>query len=298
MSQIWFMLTLLLDVHPLMVADLILLKEYRKDSFGKALFKSLFLITVYELIIFITYNKGLYPAGVMVALRVIAAMLCIPASMWVFDRSFLQCTYKCFICLAYTITILELSSIIISGFDTSALPPFMAITLCRIVLYLLGILPYNMFMKKLLVPSWAVNDRRVWALFTLSQFVVNMAMMVSLRTDYATKGIEVRELIQQLVLMLASTGVTAMMLPAFRMVNDVTVLREKEKRDEILLELSKQQYDRVLTNIEHMNQIRHDLRHHAGVLEQMLEGEQYDAAKEYLADYKQNFLGNSMLVFC
>ena len=78
---------------------------------------------------------------------------------------------------------------------------------------------------------------QVWITCIISQFVLNIAMMLTLRTDYAENGVEPKAFFLQIIMTTASMTITVIMYYGFKMSREVEISKEKQMRDELLLEL-------------------------------------------------------------
>lgn len=298
MSSIWFFLTLVLDVFPVTVISLILLRKYLVCSLPAAIMRMLVPLLAYDFLICITYTRGLYPAGVMVGLRMAVCVFTLPLFYSVLRKFALQILYKCMVTLPFMLLVLQMAALTMNSFDSSDWPDFMAITCLRAVLYLLLGYPYYLLEKRVLIPNFEIAGKKVWLLFCLAQALLDLAMIVSIRTDYAENGIDTKGFLLQLAMMLASMSVTVLLNYSIRLLRDVELNREKQQRDELLLELNTKQYLDIQKNVEQMRHFRHDIKHHIRALEQLIGENKYEEVSSYLKKYAQDIPDGTNIKFC
>ena len=152
--------------------------------------------------------------------------------------------------------------------------------------------------KNLLIANFDMDDKKVWSYFVISQFVLNAAMMVCIRNDYAANGIETKEFVLQMVMLVATMSVTVILFYAFKLSRDVEMSKDKQMRDELLLELNTRQYNSIQDNIAKTKQMRHDLKHHLRTVRQMLAEDRYNDVKKYLEEYEANIPEGTTIKFC
>ncbi len=298
MDKIWFMLTLVLDIIPFIILLVILLRDRLPCSTLTMLAKLVLPMLLYNGIICVTYQNGMYGADIMVIFRILGSAVAYVLLCAVFRKYYLQFAYICLFTLPYSLAVLQLSAFCINYLDVEHLPKFMAITCLRFGFYVLLAYPYALLEKKFIVSNFDLDDIRVWRLYILCQAVLNSAMLVSIRTDYAQNGIELKAFILQIVMLLASMSVTLLLFYAFKLSRDVEIAKDKQLRNELLVELNAKQYSSIQDNIELMKQIRHDLRHHIRVIEQMIEAGEIENVRNYLKKYEANIPEGAKIKFC
>lgn len=298
MDKIWFMLTLVLDIIPFTLLLVILLRDKLPCSMFAMFVKLILPMLIYNGIICVTYSKGLYSAEVMVLLRVTGSLVAYVLVCATFRRYYLQFAYICLFTMPHSLAVLHLSAFCINYLNVEGLPKFMAITCLRFGFYVLLAYPYALLEKKLLISNFEIEDTRVWNLYILSQAVLNTAMLACLRTDYAQNGIAPKAFALQMVMLLASMSVTLLLFYAFKSSRDVELAKAKQLRNELLLELNSKQYSSIRDNIEQMKQIRHDIRHHIRVVEQMLEEGNLENVLNYIKKYEANIPEGIKIKFC
>ena len=298
MDRIWFFMTLVLDIIPFIILVLILLRNKLPCSILAMLGKLVLPMLFYNGIICVTYQNGMYGADIMVILRILGIAVVYVLLCAGFRKYYLQFAYICLFTLPYSLAVLQLSAFCINYMDVEHLPKFMAITCLRFGFYILLAYPYALLEKKFLISNFELGDVRVWRLFILNQAVLNIAMLVSIRTDYAQNGIEPKAFILQIVMLFASMSVTLLLIYAFKLSRDVEVAKDKQLRNELLFELNAKQYSSIRDNIEVMKQIRHDLRHHIRVIEQMLDAGELENAQNYLKKYEASIPKGAKIKFC
>lgn len=191
-EAVWFMLTLVLDVLPYVILSEVLLKKYLKSSLPLTIAKTVAVFLLYDFGICVTYMNGMYGQKLMVLLRVLA---CFPACFILYGATGkfkIQFAYKCLYVLPHMLFVLELAAFSSSFFNTEGLPTFMMITCLRAFYNLLFAYPYYLLEKNILFRNFELEDNRVWGIFTVVQLILNTAMMITLRTDYAENGIDLK----------------------------------------------------------------------------------------------------------
>lgn len=298
MDKFWFMMTLVLDIIPFIILLVILLRDKLPCSMLAMFGKLVIPMLCYHGIICVTYQNELYGADIMVLLRILGIVVAYALVCATFHKYYLQIAYICLFTLPYSLAILQLSAFCINYMNVEHLPQFMAITCLRFGFYVLIAYPYALMEKKFLISNFELEDTRVWGLYILSQAILNIAMLASIRTDYAQNGIEPKAFVLQMVMLLASMSVTVLLFYAFQLSRDVVMAKDKQLRNELLLDLNSKQYSSIRNNIEQMKQIRHDLRHHIRVMERMLEEGNLENARNYLKEYEANIPEGTKIKFC
>ena len=297
MNSLWFLLTLTLDIVPFVILSIFLLKTHLPCSIPVGIVKMVTPIMAYNVLICVTYMNGLYNNQVMVGLRIVALLLVWIIMCLTYKKFYLQFAYKCLFTLPYMLGVLQISAICLNYMNINELPDFMAITCLRLLFYAILAYPYYVVEKKLLISNFEFENKRVWIAFAISQLILDFAMIMTIRTDYAKHGIEPKVFLLQMVMTMASMSVTIIMYHGFKMSRDIELAKEKQMRDELLLELNSKQYREIQNNIEQVRMIKHDIRHHIRVLRQFLEEEKYDEVKKYLKEYEPGIPGDRIR-FC
>ena len=298
MNTFWFLLTLILDIIPFVILSTFLLKEYLPCSFPAGLAKIVIPLVAYDVLICVTYINVLYNAKVMVLLRVIGLLLTWILMCLTYKNFYLPFAYKCLFTLPYMLGILQISAFCLNFVDTDNLPDFMAITCLRIFFYIIFGYPYYMLEKKFLFSNFEAENRQVWITCIISQFVLNIAMMLTLRTDYAENGVEPKAFFLQIIMTTASMTITVIMYYGFKMSREIEISKEKQMRDELLLELNSKQYGEILLGIEQTKRVRHDIKHHIRAIERLIEEQRIPEIKEYLKEYKLSIPEGIEIKFC
>lgn len=298
MDYFWFFMTLILDIIPFMVLSIFVLKKYLPCSVPVAIMKTVLPMTAWCALICITYMKELYGAEVMVIFRVLGI---VPA--WILmcltiKRFVLPMLCKCFFTVPYMLGILQISAFCLNFIDTSNVSEFMAISCLRVVFYLILGYPYYLIEKKFLISNFEVENNKVWKSFLLSQLTLDVAMMFTMKTDYAQNGIEPKAFAFQIVMIIASVTVSIIMYYGFQLSRDIEIAREKQMRDELIIELNSKQYNKIQSNIEQMKRVRHDIRQHIHVMEQLIEEKKYDEVRRYLKEYDGSIPEGVKIKFC
>ncbi|MCQ2082409.1 MAG: GHKL domain-containing protein [Lachnospiraceae bacterium] len=291
-------MTLTLDIIPFMILFLNLFKSKLPCSMPVAVMKLILPIVAYNTIICITYMNGMYGPDIMVGLRVMGSPLAYVLLCLTFKNYYLPFAYKCLYTLPCMLGVLQMSAFCINYINVENAPEFMVMTILRFGFYLVLGYPYYKMEKSLLVANFDMDDKRVWSYFAISQFLLNVAMIVCVRNDYASNGIAPKDFVLQMVMLVATMSVTAILFYAFKMSRNVAMIKDKQMRDELLLELNTRQYNSIQDNITKTKQVRHDIRHHLRTIRQMIAEERYSEVRKYLDEYEASIPEGTKIKFC
>lgn len=298
MDRLWFFMTLTLDVIPFMILLLYLLKSKLPCSMFVVAMKLILPIVAYNAFICVTYMNGMYGPDIMVGLRILGSPLTYVLLCLTFKGYYLPLAYKCLYTMPCMLGVLQMSAFCINYIHVENAPAFMVMTLLRFGFYLILGYPYYKMEKSLLVTNFDMDDKRVWSYFAISQFVLDVAMVVCVKNDYAANGIDPKDFVLQMIMLVATMSVTVILFYAFQMSRDVAMIKDKQMRDELLLELNTRQYNSIQDNIAKTKQIRHDIKHHLRTVRQMIAEERYSEVKKYLEEYEANIPEGTTIKFC
>lgn len=298
MEKLWFYLTITLDVIPFMLLFLHLFKSKLPCSTLVAGMKLILPIAIYNTVVCMTYMNGMYGPNIMVGLRVLGSFLAYILLCLTFKDYYLPFAYKCLYTLPCMLGILQMSAFCINYIHVENAPAFMIMTILRFVFLVILGYPYYKMEKTLLITNFDMDDKRVWLYFVISQFVLDAAMIVCIRNDYAANGIKPKDFVLQMVMLVATMSVTVILSYAFKMSKDVAMSKDKQMRDELLLELNTRQYNSIQDNIAKTKQMRHDIKHHLRTVRQMMAEERYNEVNKYLEEYETNIPEGAKIKFC
>lgn len=295
---LWFYITLTLDVIPFILGSVIIARKKSSCSLITTLIGTIGPLILFNALICITYMNGLYGSTIMVILRLFseafaAILLCL-----FFKHYTLPIIYICLFTLPYNLGVIQISAFIINFIDTSGLPEFMMMSILRFGLYTVFCFPYFYVVKNLFIKNLDVEEFRVWLYFAISQLILDLAMIFSLKTDYASKGIDLKEFISQMIIVVASICITVVLFYAFKWARNIEMEKNKIEHDELLLDLNSRKYNSIQANIAETKRVRHDIKHHIRAIEQMLDDQKYDEAKEYLRNYIVTIPEGINISFC
>lgn len=124
--------------------------------------------------------------------------------------------------------------------------------------------------------------------------------IVTLFTDaYSVEEIRsFRFLFARVLLLLCGFVIYSILLDALDGIRRQAALEEQSAVQEYLLSVQKTQQRQLWKHMEAAKTARHDLRQHLGVIEGLLEREDFDGLKQYLSAYQRQLPADVRRVFC
>lgn len=298
MFNIWFFLTLLLDVVPATVVHYIMYRGRLRFSFAKCMVITTSATVLYDLFICYLFFNDIITVQQSVYLRILIFILLLLLKYYLVPGYVLQNTYVVTVVMPYVVIGIILSAIVISHINIENTPPYMVMTLLRAAYTAITIYPIYIMWNKQIMSAINIKDRRIWFLAIGIQFFLNLGVCCSLSADYAVNGIKTDNMVILLILMIATMFTTVFMFYAINVIRTYTRVEEYSYREGMLLQLQEQQYKELSEKIEQSSRLRHDLRHHISLIQGLMDAQKYDEVQKYINDYSSQIPSKPTGVYC
>ena len=294
----WYMLTLTLDSLPFSIILFCVFKDRLRYNLTFSILIATLADMAYDLVVACMQASGRFSGMQLIGMRLGTLFVGLSLKFLIFKGFKYKNIYLAFSCLPYMIIILSMSALFIGNIDTTRFPEYMPISLFRLGFTLILAYPIYVYWKNFLYPSIDIDNPRIWTIVTVIQFILNVGICSNLRTDYYSNGIESTGMVLFVTMLIASVSVCVLFFYSMMQIQSVTKLEEYQKREEMLLGLQQSQYKAINENIEQMRHLRHDMRHHINLVSNLLENDQIEEAKKYIADYNASIPVNSTYLLC
>ena len=298
MFNIWFFLTVLLDTLPVTAIHYMMYNDKLRFPFVKSLSITAVLIVLYDFFICFLFFNNYISVSQSMYLRISIFIILLFLKFYLIPKYILQNIYMVMLVLPYVVIIIALSAMIISNINIENTPPYMVMTLLRAGFIVLTSYPVYLLWNKEVMPALEIKDKRIWYLAIGVQFFLNLGVCSTLSADYAVNGIERDNLFIILILMVATMFTTVLFFYAINVIRSNVRMEEYSEREKMLLQLQEQQYAALTEKIEQSRRTRHDIRHHASLVQELLEDGKVEEAKRYMAEYSSRLTVSKMGVYC
>lgn len=186
-------------------------------------------------------------------------------------------------------TVITTSSLFIEQAIDSGFIDFYHFVTVRFFLSAIILVSTYYIWKKFSKEAAAIGDKFFWAHIFHLPLILSIITRIFLPTSIESKGITVWHFVGSVMICLLGFAITYVSFVIARYETNKVVMKEREQKVTLLLELQDQQYEQLAEQIERSRRERHDMRHHLATIRQFAENDDADSAKEYIRDVMNEY---------
>ena len=221
--------------------------------------------------------------------------LCVKANAW-------KLLFLCFFIFNYMVTLRGICFFLESWFFSGSDLTFYSLhneSMLIIFVFLFFTLPLGLrFMKNARERVFQVDSPAFWHKAWFLPFSGTFIICVH-NFDLSIDVVRTpRFILTRIWLLLMTVMVYSILLEAFDIIRQQTVLKERAAQQETLLAIQRTQYQQLSRHMETVRQARHDLRQHLNVIDHYLSSGKTEDLKSYIEQYRMTLPPDTARTWC
>lgn len=296
-NEFWYFLACALDTIPFIYFLYQPLKGHLRCSFGATLAINYVVMLGGALGFVALYNTPYYTANSMLGYRLIFVGLMLVLAMLLTKRLHTKTLFVFSLIFPFIAGLLILSAYI-AQFIKGDSPTYMVSSLIRggltAVLYPL----FLWLWKEIGRRADKITEPTLWRYLWVMPTSVALSEALLIGNTYELHGVKLDELIARLALWIGSVATCWLIFYLADKFEQRIHLQDAKERNDLLLALQAEQYQKLADSIEETRAARHDLRHHLQMMKVMSEHGEHTRLDTYLGDLIEHLPRNRQITVC
>lgn len=299
MYKVWFFLTIVLDVFPYILLQYLPFKDTLKYGYSKTIGLALAVMLIWFIPFPFLMEQPWFSLDFMVVYRVslLFPLLCL--AIYFIRGNIFQNIFVFALMLPYVMFVLVASSFLVGHMPLPDAPLYMISAIGRVIIVTITFPIALLTFKRFLIPAMNLHDGGIWKYAWLIPAFYNLISMFFVQNDYEVNGVTVSQLLGHLSIMICCILTCLLVAAALKRTQERAELLERERHNDLLLDLQAQQYKSISKNIEETARSRHDLRHQFLLIESFVAKNDIDGLKTFLSEISNTLpLDGPTTTFC
>ena len=296
-NEFWYFLTCALDTIPFIYFLYQPLKGHLRTSFHAALFINYALMAVGSTGFVYLQRTQWYNPNSMLTYRLLWVILMFLLALLLTKRLHAKVLFVFSLIFPFIAGLLILAAFI-AQFIKGDSPTYMVSSLVRLALTAVMYPLFLWLWKELGRRANKITEPTLWQYMWVMPASVALSEMLLIGNTYETHGVTVSELLARVSLWAGSVATCWLLFYLADRFEQRIHLQDANERNELLLALQAEQYQRLAESIEETRAARHDMRHHLNAMKAMSENGDYAHLDNYLADLLDQLPRNRQITVC
>lgn len=296
-NEFWYFLACALDTVPFIYFLYQPLKRHLRFSFGTTLAINYTVMLGGSLGFVLLHNSPYYTANTMLIYRLTFIALLLVLAMVLTKTLHAKTQFVFSLIFPFIAGLLVLSSFI-AQFIKGDSPTYMVSSLIRAILTTLMYPLFLWLWKEIGRRADKITDPTLWRYLWVMPTSVALSEALLIGNTYELEGVKLDELIARIALWVGSVATCWLIFYLADKFEQRIHLQDAKERNELLLALQAEQYQKLADSIEETRAARHDMRHHLKAMKVMSEHGEHARLDAYLDDLIDHLPRNRQITVC
>lgn len=296
-NELWYLLTCALDTVPFVYFLYQPLKHHLRFSFAATLSINYLLMLGGSVGFVWLHNSSYYTAGTMLLYRLSIVALMLVLCLLLIREMYTKALFVYSLIFPFIAGLLILAAFV-AQFIKGSTPTYMMSSLIRLSL---TVVLYPLFLwlwKEIGRRAEKIHEPTLWRFLWIIPASVAVSEALLIGNTYETEGVAVDELLARLALWIGSAATCWLIFYIADKFEQRIHLQDAKERNDLLLALQAEQYQKLADSIEETRAARHDMRHHLNAMKVMSEHGEYARLDTYLGDLIEHLPRNRQITVC
>ncbi|MBQ8623974.1 MAG: GHKL domain-containing protein [Oscillospiraceae bacterium] len=285
MDDLTFLLRALLESLPYIYIQFLPFKNKTRLPFGLCVFGLTALMALFSLGMMHGYDIGIIAHGMLLPLRMIQLLLLLVLTIILVKKDDLfKVFYTFFAVFPYMSAVSAVSRFAAQYLADDNASQYNALIIVQALVTAATYYPVLRLWKQIIVKPLGTEKESFWKVACVVPFSISLVNLIAMENGGIAIEMPILKLFERLALFIGVIACSYFTVHIREQAAKQTALEEQARRDRLLLDVQKHQYDNLAEYIEKTRAARHDFKHHIIVLRHMCEEKDFEAMRAYLAD--------------
>ncbi len=296
-NEFWYFLACVLDTVPFIYFLYQPLKGHLRCSFGTTLAINYVIMLGGSLGFVLLHNTPYYTANSMLGYRLIFVGLMLALAMLLTKELHAKTLFVFSLIFPFIAGLLILAAYI-AQFIKGNSPTYMVSSLIRLGLTAAMYPLFLWLWKEIGRRANKITEPTLWRYLWVIPASVAISEALLIGNTYELNGVSLDELVARIALWFGSVATCWLIFYLADKFEQRIHLQDAKERNDLLLALQAEQYQKLADSIEETRAARHDLRHHLKAMKVMSEQGEFTRLDTYLSDLIEHLPRNRQITVC
>lgn len=287
MTRFWIFLTIVLDVFPHMFLQYLPFRGKLRYGYAKTISICATVLLLWFMPFPFLMEQPWFTLDMMLLYRATMLVPLLSLSVFLIRKSLFQNLFVFSLMLPYVLLVITASSFIAQFVPIANAPPYMVSSLGRIFLAAISFPIMLWLFRRFLIPAMDLQDGGIWRYAWSIPVSFNLIGLFFVGNDYEINGASLSQLLGHLSVMACSVLTCVLVAAVLKRTQERAELLERERFNELLLEMQAQQYKGIAKHMDETARSRHDLRHQLVLIDSFVKAENLEGLRAYLSEYER-----------
>ena len=297
MHELWYFLTCLLDTVPFLYFLYQPLKGHLRLPFPATLIINYTVMLVGSLGFVALHASPYYTANTMLSYRLSLVVLMLVLAILLTKTNRAKTLFVFSLIFPFIAGLMILSAYI-AQFIKGDSPTYMVSSLIRAALTAVMYPLFLWLWKEIGRRAGKITEPTLWRYMWVIPSSVALSEALLIDNTYELDGVTLDELLARIALWIGSVATCWLIFYLADKFEQRIHLQDAKERNDLLLSLQAEQYQKLADSIEETRAARHDLRHHLNAMKAMSNGGEYARLDKYLNDLIDHLPRNRQITVC
>ncbi len=296
-NEFWYFLTCALDTVPFIYFLYQPLKRHLRFSLAATLSINYAVMLGGAVGFVLLHNTALYTANNMLLYRLTLVGIMLILVMLLVRELRTKALFVFSLIFPFIAGLLLLAAYI-AQFIKGDTPTYMVSSLIRLALTAVMYPLFLWLWKEIGRRADKITEPTLWRYLWVAPASTAIAEALLIGNTYEFEGVDLNELFSRLALWVGSAATCWLMFYLADRFEQRVHLQDVNERNELLLALQAEQYQKLADSIEETRAARHDMRHHLNAMKVMSEHAEYERLDTYIGDLIEHLPRNRQITVC
>ncbi len=296
-NEIWYFLTCALDTVPFIYFLYQPLRYHLRFSLRATLIINYAVMLLGSTGFVLLHNTPLYTANSMLLYRLIFVGMLLVLALLLTKNLRTKALFVFSLIFPFIAGLLLLAAYI-AQFIKGDTPTYMVSSIIRLTLTAVMYPLFLWLWKEIGRHADKITAPTLWRYLWWAPASTAIAEALLIGNTYEFEGVSLNELLSRLALWIGSAATCWLMFYLADRFEQRVHLQDVNERNELLLALQAEQYQKLADSIEETRAARHDMRHHLSAMKVMSEHGEYARLDNYLSDLIERLPRNRQITVC
>ncbi len=298
MDKLWYFLTIALDVAPFIIIGYLPFRKSMILPYKQALAVCSGILFIYQLGMVWASGQPFFNHSFMATYRLCQLLLLLILTIVFVGHTGGKALFVLSLLFPYVHIIIAVSSFVRDLIPYEGLHPYMVTSILRLAITCGSLANLTGVWKRYFVTAVEMRDEGIFKLACIITLMFSFIAILGSANNYELNGITAIQLVNSIVVFCGALMSCIVVFYVIKHIEHKANAEDRVRRNELLLELQKQQYVILAGSMEETRKVRHDLRHHLAVVQGMLAKGEHERLKEYISGYISNLSPSAYINVC
>lgn len=286
MDNILFILRALLESLPYIFIQFSSFRGRTRLPFSLCVILSTALMMLSSVGLMWGYNAGIIPQGMLLPFRFIQLFVLLVIDFLLVKSDIFKILFTFFAVFPTMSAVSAISRFIAQYLEDDISSQLLMLVIVQGLVTALMFFPILILWHYFVVKPLGTEKETFWRTAFIIPLAITVVNLLSMENGGIAIEISAFKLLERLAFFGCIVACSASTVHIRQNIERQTELEERSKRDRLLLDVQKQQYDTLVKYLEESRAARHDFKHHIVALRSMCEQKEYDKLSAYLNETK------------